>query len=76
MPFLRVEPVTEFWLYVEQRFADHTAIVRGPGATEVAATPVRFLRGHRYLQDRDAPPDMYRGRTVDVSILDQMGFVE
>ncbi len=61
MPFVGVEPVREFTTRYDPFFENHFAIMCSPHHVAVEPRPVRFLRGWRYLEGRDAPPDLAGG---------------
>lgn len=69
MPFLGLERVGDFAPDAEPHYLNHTAIVCAPRIVMVEAHKVRFLRGWRYLEEKDAPPDLPgegKGRPGDV----------
>lgn len=73
MPFIRIEDEPD----LAARFQGRYLIVMEPELILVVSEPgVGFCRGWRYLQDRDKPPDLQKGPTADVALLDQMGFVK
>ena len=60
MPLVRVETVADFdpAVPVEEKFRDHVSLTCECRIVMVAPRPVGFLRGWRYLADKDAPPDL------------------
>ena len=58
MPFLGLEPVRDGFPDVPECYRDHTAIVCAPHIVMVEARTIRFLRGWRYLDGADVPPDL------------------
>lgn len=59
MPFLGLERVGDGnWPDVEPEYLNHTAICCAPEVIWVERFPVRYMRGWRYLDGADAPPDV------------------
>ena len=58
MPFRGLEPVRDGFPDVPECYRDHTAIVCAPHIVMVEARTIRFLRGWRYLDGADVPPDL------------------
>lgn len=60
MPLVRVETVQEFQpdVPVDPKFANHVSLTCRCEIVMVDPRPVRFMRGWRYLEAKDAPPDL------------------
>ena len=58
MPLYGIEKVRDFKPDVEEKYLNHSAFVCLPRIIKVKAKTVKFLRGWRYLEDKDAPPDL------------------
>lgn len=58
LPLRRIEPVPTFNPLAAPRWDRHVALVFGTCRVGVARKSVRHLRGFRYLEAADAPPDL------------------
>ena len=57
MPLICIEPVRDFAHHVEEKYINHVAFVCEAQIIPVNPMTVKYLRGWRYLDSKDAPAD-------------------